>query len=163
MITIILPNTLNVVTEPHYILKFNYSIGGESRDIITKTAKLSLNNPYIERAVYLLNNSLTGKELTLREIRTSYECDEFDDMSYKFLIRILMDEDIDLDHYITDDDETWEDVEDYLDMYYTHHANEFRDGVCTTVEGSYLVLEFVTLVYINEYGNEFRTSIIGGE
>lgn len=162
MITIILPNTLNIVTEPHYILKFNYSIGGESRDIITKTAKLSLNNPYIERAVYLLNNFLTEKELTLEEIRTSYECDEFDDMSYKFLIRILMDEDIDPVHYITDDDETWEDVYDYLDMY-THHADEFRDGVRTTVEGSYLVLEFVELVYINEYGNEFRTNIIGGE
>ena len=162
MITIILPNTLNVVTEPHYILKFNYSIGGESRDIITKTAKLSLNNPYIERAVYLLNNFLTGKELTLREIRTSYECDDFDEMSYKFLIRILMDEDIDPEQFITDDDETLEDVYDYLEIY-THHADEFRYGVSTTVEGSYLVLEFVTLVYINEYGNEFRTNIIGGE
>ena len=162
MITIILPNTLNVVTEPHYILKFNYSIGGESRDIITKTAKLSLNNPYIERAVYLLNHFLTEKELTLREIRTSYECDDFDEMSYKFLIRILMDEDIDPEQFITDDDETLEDVYDYLDIY-THHANEFRDGVCTTVEGSYLVLEFVELVYINEYGNEFKTNIIGGE
>lgn len=162
MIKVILPNTENIVTQPYYILKFNYSIGGEACDIITKTAKLSLNNPYIERAVYLLNNFLTGKELTLEEIRTSYECDEFDDMSYKFLVRILMYEDIDSIHYITDDDETWEDVDDYLDMY-THHADEFRYGVRTTVEGSYLELEFVELVYINEYGNEFKTDIIEGE
>ena len=159
MIKVILPNTLNVITEPHYILKYNYSIGGETSDIITKTTKLSLNNPYIERAVYLLNNFLTDKELTLISLRNSYEDSEFDEMDYKFLIRILMDEDIDPVHYITDDDETWEDVYDYLDMY-THHADEFRDGVRTTVEGSYLVLEFVELVYINEYGNEFKTSII---
>lgn len=159
MIKVILPNTLNVITEPHYILKFNYSIGEEAHDIITKTARLPLNNPYIERAVYLLNNFLTGKELILEEIRTSYENGEFDEMDYKFLIRILMDEDIDPVHYITDDDETLEDVYDYLDMY-TYHADEFRDGVRTTVEGSYLVLEFVELVYIDEYGNEFKTSII---
>ena len=159
MIKIILPNDSIEITEPHYILKFNYSIGGETCDIITKTTRLSLNNPYIERAVYLLNNFLTDKELILEEIRTSYECDEFDEMSYKFLIRILMDEDIDLDHYITGDNETWEDVDEYLDIY-TYHADEFRDGVYTTVEGAILVFEFVELVYINEYGNEFKTSII---
>ena len=159
MIKVILPNTLNVITEPHYILKFNYSIGGETSDIITKTTRLSLNNPYIERAIYLLNNFLTDKELTLISLRNSYEDSEFNDMDYKFLIRILMHEDIDLEHYITGDNETWEDVEEYLDIY-TYHADEFRDGVYTTVEGSILVFEFVELVYINEYGNEFKTSII---
>ena len=159
MIKVILPNTLNVITEPHYILKFNYSIGGESCDIITKTARLSLNNPYIERAVYLLNNFLTDKELTLISLRDSYEDSEFNDMDYKFLIRILMHEDIDLEHYITGDNETWEDVDEYLDIY-TYHADEFRDGVYTTVEGAILVFEFVELVYINEYGNEFKTNII---
>ena len=70
-----------------------------------------------------------------------------------------MNEDIDLEHYITSDNETLEDVEEYLDIY-TYHADEFRDGVYTTVEGSILVFEFVELVYINEYGNEFKTSII---
>ena len=159
MIKVILPNDSIEITEPHYILKFNYSIGGETCDIITKTARLSLNNPYIERAVYLLNNFLTDKELILEEIRTSYECDEFDEMSYKFLVRILMHEDIDLEHYITDDNETLEDVDEYLDIY-TYHADEFRDGVRTTVEGAILVFEFVELVYINEYGNEFRTEIV---
>lgn len=159
MIKVILPNNSIEITEPHYILKFNYSIGGESRDIITKTARLSLNNPYIERAVYLLNNFLTDKELILEEIRTSYEYDEFDEMSYKFLVRILINEDTDLEHYITGDNETLEDVEEYLDIY-TYHADEFRDGVYTTVEGAILVFEFVELVYINEYGNEFKTSII---
>ena len=159
MIKIILPNDSIEITEPHYILKFNYSIGGEARDIITKTTKLSLNNPYIERAVHLLNNFLTDKELIIEEIRTSYECDEFDEMSYKFLVRILMNEDTDLEHYITGDNETLEDVEEYLDIY-TYHADEFRDGVYTTVEGATLVFEFVELVYINEYGNEFKTSII---
>ena len=162
MIKIISPNTENIVTQPYYILKFNYSIGGDPCDITTKTTELSLNNLYIEKAVYLLNNFLTGKELTLREIKNSYEDGEFSDMDYKFLIRILMYEDIDLEHYITSDDETWEDIDDYLDIY-TPHADEFRDGVCTSVEGSYLVLEFVELVYINEYGNEFKTSIIEGE
>ena len=150
---------MNVITEPHYILKFNYSIGGETSDIITKTTKLSLNNPYIERAVHLLNNFLTEKELTLISLRDSYEDSEFNDMDYKFLIRILMHEDIDLEHYITGDNETWEDVDEYLNIY-TYHADEFRDGVCTTVEGAILVFEFVELVYINEYGNEFKTSII---
>lgn len=159
MIKVILPNTLNVITEPHYILKFNYSIGGETSDIITKTTRLSLNNPYIEKAVYLLNNFLTDKELIIEEIKTSYECDEFDEMSYKFLIRILMNEDINLEHYITGDNETLEDVDEYLDIY-TYHADEFRGGVYTTVEGSILVFEFVELVYINEYGNEFKTDII---
>ena len=159
MIKVILPNTLNVITEPHYILKFNYSIGGETSDIITKTTRLSLNNPYIERAVHLLNNFLTEKELTLISLRDSYEDSEFNDMDYKFLIRILMHEDIDLEHYITGDNETWEDVDEYLDIY-TYHADEFRDGVYTTVEGAILVFEFVELVYINEYGNEFKTNII---
>ena len=159
MIKVILPNTLNVITEPHYILKYNYSIGGETSDIITKTTKLSLNNPYIERAVHLLNNFLTDKELTLISLRDSYEDSEFNDMDYKFLIRILMHEDTDLEHYITGDNETLEDVEEYLDIY-TYHADEFRDGVYTTVEGAILVFEFVELVYINEYGNEFKTSII---
>ena len=159
MIKVILPNTLNVITEPHYILKYNYSIGGETSDIITKTTKLSLNNPYIERAVHLLNNFLTDKELTLISLRNSYEDSEFNDMDYKFLIRILMHEDIDLEHYITGDNETWEDVDEYLDIY-TYHADEFRGGVYTTVEGAILIFEFVELVYINEYGNEFKTSII---
>ena len=159
MIKVILPNTTNIITEPHYILKFNYSIGGETSDIITKTTRLSLNNPYIERAIYLLNNFLTDKELTLISLRDSYEDSEFNDMDYKFLIRILMHEDIDLEHYITSDNETLEDVEEYLDIY-TYHADEFRDGVYTTVEGPILLFEFVELVYINEYGNEFKTSII---
>ena len=159
MIKVILPNTTNIITEPHYILKFNYSIGGETSDIITKTTRLSLNNPYIERAIYLLNNFLTDKELTLISLRDSYEDSEFNDMDYKFLIRILMHEDIDLEHYITGDNETWEDVDEYLDIY-TYHADEFRDGVYTTVEGSIVVFEFVELVYINEYGNEFKTDII---
>ena len=159
MIKVILPNTTNIITEPHYILKFNYSIGGETSDIITKTTKLSLNNPYIERAVHLLNNFLTEKELTLISLRDSYEDSEFNDMDYKFLIRILMHEDIDLEHYITGDNETWEDVDEYLDIY-TYHADEFRDGVYTSVEGAILVFEFVELVYINEYGNEFKTNII---
>ena len=159
MIKVILPNTTNIITEPHYILKFNYSIGGETSDIITKTTRLSLNNPYIERAIYLLNNFLTDKELTLISLRNSYEDSEFNDMDYKFLIRILMHEDIDLEHYITGDNETWEDVDEYLDIY-TYHADQFRYGVYTTVEGSILVFEFVELVYINEYGNEFKTSII---
>ena len=159
MIKIISQNTENIVTQPYYILKFNYSIGGDPCDITTKTTELSLNNPYIEKAVYLLNNFLTDKELILEEIRTSYECDEFDEMSYKFLVRILMNEDTDLEHYITGDNETLEDVEEYLDIY-TYHADEFRDGVYTTVEGAVLVFEFVELVYINEYGNEFKTSII---
>ena len=44
--------------------------------------------------------------------------------------------------------------------WYTYHADEFRDGVYTSVEGAILVFEFVELVYINEYGNEFKTSII---
>ena len=162
MIKIILPNDSIEITEPHYILKFNYSIDGETCDTITKTARLSLNNPYIERAVHLLNNFLTGKELTLEEIRTSYECDEFNEMSYKFLVRILINEDTDLEHYITGDNETLEDVEEYLDIY-TYHADEFRDGVYTTVGGAILVFEFVELVYINEYGNEFKTTIIEGE
>ena len=159
MIKVILPNDSIEITEPHYILKFNYSIGGETSDIITKTTKLSLNNPYIERAVHQLNNFLTDKELTLISLRDSYEDSEFNDMDYKFLIRILMHEDIDLEHYITGDNETLEDVEEYLDIY-TYHADEFRDGVYTTVEGAILVFEFVELVYINEYGNEFKTSII---
>ena len=105
------------------------------------------------------NNFLTDKELTLISFRDSYEDGEFNDMDYKFLIRILMHEDIDLEHYITGDNETLEDVEEYLDIY-TYHANEFRDGVYTTVEGAILVFEFVELVYINEYGNEFKTDII---
>ena len=159
MIKIILPNDSIEITEPHYILKFNYSIGGETSDIITKTTKLSLSNPYIERAIHLLNNFLTDKELTLISLRDSYEDGEFNDMDYKFLIRILMHEDIDLEHYITGDNETWEDVDEYLDIY-TYHADEFRDGVYTTVEGAILVFEFVELVYINEYGNEFKTNII---
>ena len=159
MIKIILPNDSIEITEPHYILKFNYSIGGDPRDIITKTTRISLNNPYIERAVHLLNNFLKGKELTLEEIVSSYEVDDFDDMDYKFLIRILMHEYMVLEHYITGDNETLEDVDEYLYIY-TYHADEFRDGVCTTVEGSILVFEFVELVYINEYGNEFKTSII---
>ena len=159
MIKIILPNDSIEITEPHYILKFNYSIGGETSDIITKTTKLSLSNPYIERAIHLLNNFLTDKELTLISLRDSYEDGEFNDMDYKFLIRILMHEDIDLEHYITGDNETWEDVDEYLDIY-TYHADEFRDGVYTTVEGAILVFEFVELVYINEYGNEFKTDII---
>lgn len=70
-----------------------------------------------------------------------------------------MHEDTDLEYYITGDNETLEDVEEYLDIY-TYHANEFRDGVYTTVEGAILVFEFVELVYINEYGNEFKTNII---
>ena len=159
MIKVILPNDSIEITEPHYILKFNYSIGGETSDIITKTTRLSLNNPYIERAVHLLNNFLTDKELTLISLRDSYEDSEFNDMDYKFLIRILMHEDIDLEHYITGDNEILEDVEEYLDIY-TYHADEFRDGVYTTVEGAILVFEFVELVYINEYGNEFKTNII---
>ena len=149
--------TVETVT-PYYTLTYNYTIGGTSENV-TREVYLSIDNPYIERAVHLLNNFLTDKELTLISLRDSYEDSEFNDMDYKFLIRILMHEDIDLEHYITGDNETLEDVEEYLDIY-TYHADEFRDGVYTTVEGAFLILEFVELVYINEYGNEFKTSII---
>jgi hypothetical protein len=136
--------------EPHYLLKYNYMIGDADGNTNEKV-KVSLNNPYLERYVTLLNSlqpckGTWGLILDTENITKVFKEGQITEDDYRFLTGLMF--------------EYWEDEES--EPYFKEndkYSQEFYDGVEGETEYSFLVFEGVKLYYIDENGDKFDTII----
>ena len=136
-------NEKKVKTKPHYLLVYDYMIGDADGEH-SEELELSLDNPHIERYVTLLNNlkpnkGFWGISLEDDRLELSFKEGQFSQEDYDFLKTTTS--------YPEEEPE-----DDFL--------TEFRDGVRTEHELSYLSFEGVTLFYINETGKKFSTKFV---
>ena len=151
MIKILENKKSNKKTDPYYELKFDYMIGDADGDT-TEEIVISVNNPFLERFVTLINklkptkghwgivfdsydfsNFLKEKQLTQEE--------------YDFLYRIMFDDD-------SRKDTTFKISENEIEF-----ADEFYEGISGETDYSFLVFQGVTLSYFDEYGVKHKTKI----
>lgn len=152
MIEVIKKNK-NKKVEPHYILEYNYMIGDANGDT-SKKVKVSLDNPYVERYVTLLNKlkpvkGTWGLILDETNISKAFKEGQIAEDDYKFLTALMF--------------EYWEDEEDEEDPYFNENDKnswEFYGGVEGETEYSFLVFRGANLYYIDETGEKFETRII---
>jgi len=141
----------NKVNEPYYLLKYYYMIGDADGNTSEKV-EVSLNNPFVERYVTLLNSLKPTKGhwgVMLEEDRI---CDAFKENQiteddYRFLCRMMF-------------EELYEEIEEFeVSPENEDYANEFYDGVRSDTEYSFLVFEGVELFYVDEFGKKHKTTI----
>jgi hypothetical protein len=159
MIKVVEKKKKNKKQNPYYELIYNYMIG-DGKGNTTEEVIVSVNNPFVERYVKLLNSLQPTKNhwgivFERNRIYESYQEGQITKDDYLFLER-MMKEDYDEDY---DEDDEEEDIfivskadEDY--------ASEFYEGVRGQTEYSFLVFEGVELYYYDEYGVKHETEII---
>jgi len=152
--------------KPYYKLVYNYMIGdadGETR----KSAKISVDNPFVERYVKLLNSlesleGCWGVMLTPEDIYKSFKEKQITEDDYLFLMRLMFVEDEEFD----DDDEAENKADDsskIANYFKTEKENKFADQFSDGVEGyteySFLVFEGLDLFYYDENNQKNKTEI----
>lgn len=128
--------------KPYYMLKYHYMIG-DADGYTSKKVHVSLENPFVERYVTLLNSL---KPIILEEDRI-FDClkeGQITEDDYNFLLKMMFEE----------SDSTFEVSEEN-----GNYADEFFKGVSSDTEFSFLVFEGVDLFYIDEYGIKHKTKI----
>lgn len=148
MIKVIQPDGRKI--DPYYILRFNYMIGDADGDTEGE-ADVSLDNPFVERFVTLLNRleppqGYWGFGLEEKKIEAIYKEGQLTEDDYNFLRRTLFAEREDNDYFKTEQENDW--------------ADEFFEGVISYVEYSFLTFQGVDLMYVDETGRELGTQII---
>lgn len=123
---------------------------GESDGYTTETATLSLNNPFIERYVELINslkpiNGGWGITLDKNEILESLNENQINEYDYNFLVTMMF-KDGEGDYEVSLEDEAY--------------SHEFYVGVCSETEYSYLTFEGAELFYYDEYNHQYETEIV---
>ncbi len=130
--------------KPHYILKYSYMIGdanGNQNEIV----ELSINNPFIEAYVTALTKlkpikGRWGIILTCERLKTHFEENQITKEEYELLLKVFQ----------GNADET--ETEQYL--------YEFEEGIRSECHYSFLVFQGVTLTYVDEYGEKFKTRFV---
>jgi hypothetical protein len=143
------------VQEPCYELIYGYMIGDADGDTELEV-EVSVDNPYLERFVTLLNkleapSGYWGLSLEPARINQCFSEGQINEDDWKFLMRMLFPY-YDLQEY---EGETPFVVEKENEEY----AEEFEEGVRCETEYSFLSLEYVTLKYVDEYGERHDTEI----
>lgn len=141
MISVIRPEKI-VNKEPFYIIKFNYMIGDADGDT-TFESQISLDNPYTEDVVKLMNSlpcprGRIGLMLNFENINLIRE--NLTDEQYDLLVKLVCPYDV---PYEIDED-----------------IEVFHECIRSETDYSFLTLDDVELVYIDEYGMEYPTKII---
>lgn len=141
---------------PYYKLKFHYMIG-DGNGNTNEEVNISVNNPFLERFVTLLDKlepckGSWGVQLEDEDIYGNYKEGRITEDDYKFLGTLMFDG--------WEDEEAEEGEEYKLEAENDDHTYEFFEGVRAEAEYSFLVFEGVTLKYVNEYGEKFNTEII---
>ncbi len=156
MITIQKENTTKKVNKPHYLLVYNYMIGDADGETNRKV-KVSLDNPFLERYVTLLNSlrptkGTWGVTLTFERLKKHYKEKQITKDNLNFLNRMMFEE---YDYFIE-----CEDCEDFqVSIEDEKYANEFYDGVTSDTEYSFLVFEGCDLFFVDEFGKKHKTKI----
>lgn len=135
------------VSNPYYHLTYNYMIGDANGDTEEET-ETSIDNPYIERYVKLLNSleptkGTWGLILDQSNIAQCLKEKQITEDDFKFLSAIMFEEEY--DEFKTDQD--WD------------FAHDLGDGVRGETEYSFLVFQGINLEYYDEYGIKFQTKI----
>lgn len=135
--------------DPYYLLEFNYMIGDADGDTQGE-ACVSIDNPFVERFVTLLNKlqppkGYWGFGLEEDKLEAIYKEGQITEDDFKFLCRTLF-EGSEEDYFKTQEENDW--------------ADEFFEGVISYVEYSFLSFEGVDLYYFDETGKKFKTRIV---
>ena len=156
MIKIIEKKSNKKKQDPYYELIYNYMIG-DGKGNTSEEVIVSVNNPFVERYVKLLNSLRPTKNhwgivFERNRVYESYQEGQITKDDYLFLERMM-------NEYYEDGDGDGEgefivsaDDEDY--------ASEFYEGVRGETEYSFLVFEGITLSYYDEYGVKHETKIV---
>ena len=147
MIKIIKEKKTKKTKKPYYILKYNYMIG-DANGSTSEKCKISLDNPYLERYIKLLN-SLEPPKGTWGIVFKEYEFGNFDSQLNEddfIFLSTMMFEEYDGDIFNVPKENI-------------KYSNEFFEGVKGDTEYSFLVFEGVDLYYYDEYGKPHNTII----
>jgi hypothetical protein len=145
--------------EPYYLLVYNYMIG-DAKGHTKEKVKVSLNNPFVERYVKLINSlkpikGTWGLGLDKNVIYQCWKEKQVSEEDYAFLKRMMFD----CDEYDEDDEDDEPDDEPvfFVSEKCKLYADEFSDGVTSDTEYSFLVFEGAELFYIDEFGTKKKT------
>jgi len=144
--------------DPYYELIYNYMIG-DGKGNTTEEVIVSVNNPFVERYVKLLNSLQPTKNhwgivFEGDRVYESYQEGQITKDDYLFLERMMNDGDND-----DDDDDEEEDIF-IVSKADEGYASEFYEGVRGETSYSFLVFEGIDLYYYDEYGVKHETEII---
>jgi hypothetical protein len=138
--------------KPYYLLVFDYMIGDADGDT-TEKVKLSVDNPFIERFVTLINKlkplkghwGIVFDEYEFERFHTEKQLSKKD---FDFLKTLMFDSD--------EEDEENENsfVVSEKELKYT---KEFYEGIRGQTEYSFLAFQGCTLYYYDEYGVKHNT------
>jgi hypothetical protein len=81
------PKNTKIISAPYYLLVYNYMMGDADGDT-TETVRVSLENPYTERYVKLLDK-LTDISLTPDSIKKVIKKNGITKDDYKFLLELM--------------------------------------------------------------------------
>ena len=149
MIEIVKEKKSTKKSDPFYTLTYQYMIGDADGET-SETTTLSLNNPFIERYVTLLNSlkptkGTWGLMLQKEDIKKCFKEKQISEDDYNFLCRMMF-QDKQSDFLVP--------------INYESYAYEFYEGVRADTEYSFLVFEGCDLRYIDEYGKKHKTRIV---
>ena len=143
-------------SKPYYVLVYNYMIG-DGDGHTNEEVELSVDNPYIERYVTLLNSlkplkGSWGVGLSRGDLYKHFDEGHLTKDDYSFLNRLMFD----------GEDEDDEDGEYTFEVSKENevYASEFFEGVRDEAEYSFLVFEGVDLFYYDEYKKKHNTKIV---
>lgn len=144
---------------PYYILRYNYMIG-DANGNTTEEVRVSVDNPFVERYVKLLNSlkPTKGHWGIVFEGGIGYghvEEGHITEDDYDFLQR-MMNEEWDEDDF---EDGMSPETRFMVDKKDEKFASEFFEGVSGETEYSFLVFKGVELFYYDEYGKKHKTKI----
>ena len=141
-------------SKPYYLLVFDYMIGDADGET-TEKVKLSIDNPFIERFVTLINK-LKPTKGTWGIVFEEYDFEKFyvekqlTKENYDFLKTLMFDTDFESEEYLLDNTFKIEKKDE-------KYAYEFFEGIRGQTEYSFLVFQGVTLYYYDQYGVKHDT------
>lgn len=160
MITIKKEKKSKKYQQPYYLLKYEYMIGDDDGNTNEKV-KVSIDNPFLERYVKLLNSikpleDCWGVMLTVEDLFKTFKEKQINEDDYNFLLKMMFDDSFGLDLEEEQELSTFE-VSPENEKY----VKEFYDGVQSDSESSFsfLVFEGVKLYYVDEFGVKNKTKI----
>ena len=141
-------------SKPYYLLVYNYMIG-DGDGYTSEEVELSVDNPYIERYVTLLNSLKPlkrswGVGLDRRRLYEHFDEGQITKDDYCFLNCLMFENEDD------EDSEYMFEVSKENEVY----ASEFFEGVKRETEYSFLVFQGVDLFYYDEYKKKHNTKIV---
>ena len=137
--------------EPYYILRYKYMIG-DANGNTSEELDISINNPYVERYVKLLNGlkpvkGTWGVVLDEERLLKILEEKQITQDDYNFLMTLMF--------------ERWGDEEILCDIpeENIYFSQEFSEGVLSYMKYSFLVFEGIHLQYVDENNRKHNTII----